>query len=147
MQKYFLIIIFLLSSCSSVFDNKSNAGAKVTTASVAAGFITNCLEVNYKKVSDHLFSSKYTVNQDISLEQFQSKITNLKEKWALENHPLAGLVVSDVDLNGNFSTVTLKKDKSSGFPSVIIKLEWAGGSWAVIDDNIFGKGEIYDSYK
>lgn len=152
MSKIFLLLklvsILQLSSCFSYFYDSSNYGAKLTISELSSSYISNLISANFDAIENNLFISAYLENQKLSRDEYTKRVTQLKDKWPVDLHPLAHLTFVDSSINDSKGSVILQRlDKSKSFPKVIINFEWTGNSWSIIDDNILGKKDLFEIYK
>jgi hypothetical protein len=144
-----IIFFFCLSGCSYLTFSDSNEGAKITNSQIAAKYIESSVTLNQEWLTRYLFVSEYLKNQKISAQEYATKLANLKNRWDLNSHPLAKLKLENTSVNGNEAFVTFMRpsEDNKDFPLIKINLVWTGSSWAVSDDNILGKNELYDNLK
>lgn len=78
---------------------------------------------------------------------FEKQLASLQGRWTLEEHPLYGLVISDIDVDGNDAEVELKRTNGNGYPTIEISLLWVGNGWVITKDSLFGRGKLVEQWQ
>lgn len=139
--------IFSLSGCFGLFKTPTNEGAKLTISELSSAYILNLISADYEALGTNLFTTVYLANQNLSEDEYTKRVSQLKNKWTVEIHPLAHLSIVDATVKNNRGFVSLQRlDSKKDFPKVTIQYEWTGNSWSIVDDNILGKNDLFETY-
>jgi len=85
----------------------------------------------------------FLANQEITKDEYDFRIVRLSRRWPINENPLIQLAVKSIDVSGDNAKAILQRE-GAGFPELVFKLVWTGSSWVIVDDNIFGKDELYE---
>lgn len=146
-SKLFFVAILLLSSQACVKKpREATEGAKSRVGQVSIEYLRLCFMGDMKLLKSYVLLSAYLKNRGISLEEYEAQIEGLPRRWQVEIHPVLQLVPLEIDVQGDKAKTYFQRGGSeSPFPKVTIELEWSGTSWVIINDNIFGKGSLFDN--
>lgn len=139
-----IIVLTSLSSCS-YFEKNSivNEGTKQAVAQVVEQYLRFSFLARMPAVESTISLGDFLQNQQITYDEFDFRIVRLSSHWSNETNPLIQLKIISIILDEDDAKVILQREGSS-FPELHFQLKWVGSSWAVLDDNIFGKNELYE---
>lgn len=139
-----IVIVTSLSSCSlfgsSSIDNEmaKRAVAQVINQNLQFSFLSRM-----PAVESTIYLSEFLKNQEITYEEFEYRVVRLASKWSINTNPLVLLKVKSIEIEDNDADATLQREGNS-FPEIKFQLRWTGSSWVILDDNIYGKNELYE---
>ena len=88
----------------------------------------------------------YTVWADLTKPMGEAKYLQrlhaLQRRWSDEDHPLKGLDLDSIAVGTNEASVTFKKVEGKSSGKIEVDLVWNGSAWLVVDDSLFGDGEL-----
>jgi len=144
----FIFSIFFPTSCSSGKIRVDDA-TKATVTQVSIQYLQLCFLGKLGTLPSFVLLGEYLKTQNITREEYDFKVLRVSKAWPIERNPLIQLTVKSVEVDEDIALVTFKREEPKGvdFPEFEIKLEWVGASWMIVDDSIFGKGELYPSVK
>jgi len=139
----YTLILVLASSCSLTKSGEENETLKNTISQVVIQYLQFSFLSRIEPLESIVIMKDFLRNQEITIDEYQYRVVRLSRRWPIEENPLIQLGVKEVVLDGDNASATLQR-MGSGFPELNFKLLWTGSSWVVVDDNIFGKGELYE---
>ena len=134
--------LLVLSGCSSMMPDSGTPESRATVLNVVVNYLGQIVLGNEKQLNSFLLWPEYLeAKGQITKEQFLSQFEQAKRTWSRERHPLLGLDVKEVDVDGNEAQVVLQRP-SSDDPEIKVELLWTGAGWMVVNDSIFGENNL-----
>ena len=154
MSKYFRsvavggLFLFAFGACSAVVKRQPSPELRATVVSVAANYLRQISVGNLKNLNTLVLWADYLPNAkpDLTKQGYISAIQQLQHRWRVQDHPLLGLDIVSVEIEGEDAEVTLQKAKVADAEQIIVKLAWNGSGWLVVDDSLFGKGKQIEQW-
>lgn len=144
----FLLTLPVLWSACSVFSPKEpNPEVKATVLAVADKYLQYVITGREKQLNSFVLWGdllKKGSEQALTRDEFRKQLNSLQGRWTVEEHPLLGLKVVDLEIDGNDALVTLIKAGRDNYPTIWVKLFWSGSAWHVVDDSLFGKDKLIE---
>lgn len=131
-------------SCSSFRFGEQNKLVTIAVVNVASIYLQNVIVANPERLNSVAHWNKIyrTGRNEISHEEFAKQLDSIQNRWNTAQHPLYGLEILDIDIDGNEAEVVFKKAAKKKYPKIYLTLEWGGNSWLVVDDSLFGKNKL-----
>ncbi len=137
-----LIIVFLLSGCSSMRSAKPTREMQIAVALVAFEYLNNVIQTNIGYLQSAVVWDDYSKNIGVSKDQYRSQLALLRDTSTPTTHPLVDLDLVETKIHGDDAEVLVQKHKQPDAPIISIKLHWSGEAWLVVEDSIFGRNGL-----
>lgn len=140
------LVFFLVSfSACSLSSRQPNPELARTLAIVSADYLRYVISVDEKKLGNVVLWTDILKTKGLEKTQYLRKAKSLKLRYGLRpDHPLLGLRVMSIRIDDDRAWVELKKDGQTDAPTIEISLVWGSVGWLVLNDNLFGEGELID---
>lgn len=146
MRRLILLILLLgLNGCSWSFSwftsSEPTPELRRTLAEVTNQYLRAIGAGNTQMLEGMVVWLDYVANKNgtTTKEEVFRVVQQLHGRWTLDQHPLLGLAVQDVRVDGDNATVSVRKAAHSDAPLIVVQLAWGGAGWLVINDTLFGK--------
>ena len=141
-----LVVVALLAFTGCGLTSKTpNPALTNALVNVSATYLRYVVIADEAKLGNVILWHDHLEANDLDKDAYLAKLGHLKKRYpTLKNHPLLGLEVRDIKWNDNRATVKLAKTGKVNSVPIVIDLYWGSNSWLVVDDNIFGQGELLD---
>ena len=144
-MKIRIVLTLLALSACSLTSKTPNAALTNALVNVSATYLRYVVIADEAKLGNVILWHDHLEANNLDKESYLKKLRRLKKRYpTLKNHPLLGLEVQDIEWNENRAVVTLAKAGKKNSTTIVIDLYWGSNSWLVVDDNIFGQGELLD---
>ena len=140
---FYTLILTVASSCSLTNKKADNEAVKSAITQVIVQYLQFSFLSRLEPLESTIIKQDFLHNQGITKDEYDYRIVRLSRRWPINENPLIQLKVKDLKLDGDNATAVLQRE-GTGFPELIFTLIWTGSSWVIIDDNIFGKNELYE---
>ncbi len=144
---FYTLILIVASACSLTKSSEENVALKNTIAQVVVQYLQFSFLARIEPLESTIVLKDFLKNQNITKDDYDYRIVRLSRRWSMDNNPLIHLTVIAIDTDGNYATARLQREGSAEgitYPELSFSLAWTGSSWVIIDDNIFGKDELYE---
>lgn len=141
-----LLIVLLLSSlgCSQGQRTPPPELANMLVH-VSATYLRHVVNTDKAKLGNSLLWHDFLQKNEMDKKDYVQKLKILRKHFSSpESHPLLGLTLQKLDWEENSASLFFKKARVENSPTIQIDLFWGSNSWLVIDDNLFGAGELID---
>ena len=139
----YTLIALLTSSCSLTKSSSDNDAVKNTITQVVIQYVQFSFLAKIEPLESTIIPKDFLANQEITKDEHDYRVVRLSRRWPISENPLIQLTVKSIEIDGDNAKATLQRE-GTGFPELVFKLVWTGTSWAIVDDNIFGKDELYE---
>ncbi len=139
-----ILLLVLCTGCSVSKSPEAKAGVRFTVLTVVDNYLRAIASGNGRATEQMIIWSHYSENSKSGETRTSliEGIDTLKGRWLTKTeNPLLGLDVVSFNIDENEAEITLVKPPSQRKTDrqISIDLVWAGNSWLVSKDNIFGK--------
>ena len=137
------LLLSVLASCSW-FRHDVPSEARKTIIAVTDSYLRYIATGNERQLNSYVLWEDFLNNSHPKLthEEYHPQLLELQNRWTPVEHPLLGLQVLDVDIDGNDALIRLRKNKRPDFPEIWVRYFWSGSAWLVVEDSIFGKEKL-----
>lgn len=141
----FVLALCLLSFCSCFLIGKDveNHPLKNTISQVVVQYLQYSFLARTEAIESLIIPKEFLKNQELSRDEYDYRLVSLSRHWSADKNPLINIGLVSVSIDEDQASAVMKR-RDGEFPELKFNLVWTGSSWAMIDDNIFGKGEIYE---
>jgi len=143
--------LLLSVGCSESVFNSTSPELKEVLIGVTNRYLTLVANGDEQNAAQMIYWPDFSESGKFSAAEFHSQFQSIRNRWALQDNPLMGLVVVDAVSHGNDGKVTLRKDPKLAAkskieaPEIWVKLLWAGRGWIVKEDSLFGTNKYIAS--
>lgn len=144
LQKTFPFLILFLSSCSLFSSYSPTPEVKAAVANISIDYLQSIIDNNSHNITTFLFPEQYFNDSTRSITSFNQQLLQMQSRWKPEENPFRNLQLVEVEVEENDATVIFKNPSPSLALNTIIKLRWVLNAWYIVDDSIFGKGNLLE---
>jgi hypothetical protein len=139
------VLLFGAASCSLLTPYKPTPEVKIAVIRVADEYLRSIVQGKTAHLSDMILWGEYAPKKKLTRDAVTAEMESIKGKYPLDQHPLLGLELRNLDIGEDIAELTLKKASMPEMPEITIELVWVGNGWLITNDNLFGQDGIIPS--
>lgn len=136
-----------LSACGALSSYTPTPEAQMTVLGLANDYLRIIVQGKTRQVESMILWIPYVEATGVSKDQVRADIKWLSKRWPLDNHPLLGLQLTEINVNEDDAFVRLKKLSLPEQPEIVISLQWIGNGWLIVGDTLFTKDGVISHLK
>jgi|GEM_PF-7078168 len=141
-----LIVISLATSSCSLLGDKAPSGAlRKILLGLSTGHIRAVFNADMEAIGQTANLASYLSRRQIpSRKDFLAQLKSAQPVWEKHSQILQTLRAMDVSTKESVAQVIFEAASPKGPIRLAVFLEWSGGGWMIVDDNIFGSQGFYE---
>lgn len=135
-----LTVVVTFVSCAKLLGGPPDPELKRVLVLVSSSYLGAVVLGDVRAI--HSFTIWADLVEPMGEDKYLARVAAIQNRWDDDEHPIKGLDLEDVAVRGNTATVRFKKVEGTSHGTIVVKLIWNGSGWAVVDDSLFGDGEL-----
>lgn len=146
---FFALLALALSTsggCSKLLSREGTDAAKATVVAIVGDYLTAVALSQERPLHSLILWDEFLRDGQrlMTRGEVSAQLMSLKNRWTPADHPLLGLEVLSVSVQGNDAKVELRKKGHPDYPVIWVKMIWSGTGWLIVEDSLFGRGKLIE---